>query len=72
MFLSDGGTIPLSAETDYYTVKKWDADLNIDSHSLFGLNPTDFEVVDTGDPMPVTYDCVRTPDDFLFIDGYDW
>jgi hypothetical protein len=29
-------------------------------------------VVEAGTPMQVTYDCVRTPDDFVFIDGYDF
>lgn len=73
MFLSDGGGIPLTAEADYYTTHKWsDADVNIDSHSLFGIKPTDFDVVETGDPMTVTYDCVRTPADFIFIDSYDF
>ena len=32
----------------------------------------DFEVIEAGTPMTVTYDCVRTPDDFVFIDGYDF
>ena len=73
MFLSDGGSIPLTAESDYYDTHKWtDSDVNIDSHSLFGIDPTDFEVIEAGEPMTVTYDCVRTPDDFLFIDGYDF
>jgi len=72
MFLSDGGKIPLSAEIDRYTVKKWDTDLGIDSHSLFGINPTNFDVVDTGDPRTVTFNCVRTPDDFIWIDGFDY
>jgi serine/threonine-protein kinase len=73
MFLSDGGGIPLSAEEDYFTTHKWaDADVNLGSHSLFGIRPTDFEVVDTGDPMEVTYDCVRTPDDFVFIDDFQF
>lgn len=73
MFLSDGGGIPLTAEADAFTTHKWsDADIDIDSHSLYGIRPTDFEVVEAGDPMTVTYDCVRTPDDFIFIDGYDY
>jgi serine/threonine-protein kinase len=73
MFLSDGGGVPVSAESDHYTTHKWnDVDMNMDSHSLFNINPTDFEVIEAGDPMTVTYDCVRTPDDFLFIDGYDF
>lgn len=79
MFLSDGGGIPLTAESDYYTTHKWtDADMNIDSHSLFGIKPTNFDVIETGDPLSVadsggnTYDCVRTPNDFIYIDGYDF
>jgi hypothetical protein len=73
MFLSDGGGVPLSAEDDYFTTHKWDdSDMSIDSHALFGIRPTDFEVIEAGDPMTVTFDCVRTPDDFLFIDGYDF
>jgi serine/threonine-protein kinase len=72
MFLSDGGGVPLSAELDDFTTHKWDADLSMDSHSLFGIRPTDFEVVEAGDPMTVTYDCVRTPDDFVFIDHFEF
>jgi len=71
MFLADGGNIPLTAEADAFTTHKWSA-IGIDSHSLFGIRPTDFEVVEAGDPMPVTYDCVRTPDDFIYIDGFDY
>ena len=73
MFLSDGGGIPLTAETDYFTSHKWDdADMNIDSHSLFGINPTDFEVVEEGDPISNSGDCKLTTADFIFIDGYDF
>ena len=78
MFLSDGGTIPLTAESDYYTQHKWsDADVDIDSHSLFGVNPSNFEVVEAGDPLsndgpPNNGDCTLTPADFIFIDGYDF
>ena len=72
MFLSDGGGIPLTAEADDFNDHKWDADLNMDTHSLFGIRPTDFEVIEAGEPMTVTYDCVRTPEDFVFIDGYDF
>jgi hypothetical protein len=65
--------VPLSAEADDFTTHKWDdADVGIDSHSLFGIRPTDFEVIEAGDPMQVTYDCVRTPEDFLFIDGFQY
>jgi hypothetical protein len=73
MFLSDGGGIPLTAESDAFNTHKWaDADIAIDSHSLFGIRPTDFEVIEAGDPMTVTYDCVRTPEDFLFIDEFQY
>ncbi len=73
MFLSDGGRIPLTAEADYYTTHKWDdTDMNIDSHSLYGINPTDFDVVDDGDPISNNGDCTLTPADFIFIDGYDY
>jgi len=73
MFLSDGGGVPVSAEADFFTTHKWaDVDVSVDSHSLFGIRPTDFEVIEAGDPMTVTYDCVRTPDDFLFIDGFQY
>jgi len=72
MFLSDGGGIPLTGESDHYNMRKWDTDLNMDTHSLFGIRPTDFDVIETGDPMQVTYNCVRTPDDFIFIDGNDY
>jgi hypothetical protein len=72
MFLSDGGKVPLSGEMDHYTVKKWDSDLGMDSHSLWGINPTDFEVVETGDLKTTTFACVRTPEDFIFIDGLDY
>lgn len=71
MFLSDGGGVPLTAESDAFTTHQW-SDVAVDSHSLFGIRPTDFEVVEAGDPMTVTYDCVRTPEDFLFIDGFDY
>jgi serine/threonine-protein kinase len=73
MFLSDGGGVPLTAESDRFTTHKWDdADIDVDSHSLYGLRPTDFDVVEAGDPMTVSYDCERTPDDFIYIDGYDF
>jgi hypothetical protein len=60
MFLSDGGNIPLMVQSDQFTMHKW-ADLNLDSHSLFGIAPTDFEIVDMGPTVALTYDCVRNP-----------
>jgi hypothetical protein len=78
MFLSDGGGIPLTAEADDFDTHKWDdADVNVDSHSFFGIRPTDFDVINDGDPIandgpPNNGDCTLTPADFVFIDGYDF
>lgn len=77
MILSDGGTVPLSAEADHYTAHKWaavgmDPDTQGGSHVVFGIKVTDFEVVNTGPTIPLTYDCVPTPADFIFIDGYEY
>jgi serine/threonine-protein kinase len=60
MFLADGGEIALTAESDADTKAKY-ADLDFDSHSLYGLKVTDFEVVDMGTPIHLTYNCVRNP-----------
>lgn len=73
--LADGGNIALTGESDHYTTAQW-ADLGIDEHVFVDGTPsprvTDFEVVETGPRHVVTYDCVRNPEDFLFIDGYDY
>jgi len=76
MFLSDGGNVPLTAEVDTYTTHKWDdAALSIDSHSLYGIQASDFEVVVADAPVTLTYDCVRNPDgpppDEIFRDGFE-
>ncbi len=72
MFLSDGGGIPLTGEADDFNDHKWDTDLGMDTHSLFGIRPTDFEVIEAGDPRSISGDCTRTPEDFLFIDGNEY
>lgn len=75
LVLADGGNIALTGESDRYTSAKW-IDLGIDEHVFVNGTPSprviDFEVVETGLRHIVTYDCVRNPDDFLFIDGYDY
>jgi serine/threonine-protein kinase len=58
MFLSDGGNIALSAQNDLDTKTKY-ADLDFGSHDLYDLKVTDFEVVEMGTPIRLTYDCVR-------------
>ena len=60
MFLSDGGNIALTAQNDADTKAKY-ADLDFDSHSLWSLKVTDFEVVDLGTPIRLTDNCVLNP-----------
>lgn len=73
--LADGGNIALTADNDDYTTAKW-ATLGIDSHTFFSggsttaVDVTDFAIIDTGPTIPLTCDCVRTPDDFIYIDGF--
>lgn len=75
--LADGGNVPLTAESDYYTTHKWSEfgmgpTTQTGGQLLFGVQVTDFEIVYTGAPITLTYDCVPTPPDFIFIDGYDY
>lgn len=58
MFLSDGGNIALTAQSDLDTTAKY-ADVGFGPHDLQALKVTDFEVVDGGKPIQLTYDCVR-------------
>lgn len=60
MILSDGGNIALTFGDDRLATAKW-ATLGIDSHSFFGVSVSDFEVVDLGPEIALTYDCVRAP-----------
>lgn len=59
MYLSDQGNIALSAQNDVDTVTKY-ADVGFDSHSLFPIQVSDFEVVEMPPPISLTYDCVRS------------
>jgi serine/threonine-protein kinase len=58
MVLADGGNIALTAQSDRLTTSKWDGLLG--AQDLAAIQPTDFEVIDTGAPAELTYDCVRT------------
>lgn len=60
MFLSDQGKIALSAQQDIDTKAKY-ADVDFGSHDLQALKVTDFEVVQMGTPVRLTFDCVRNP-----------
>ncbi len=57
MFLADGGNIALTAQSDHDTTAKWDGLLG--SRDLEDIRPADFEVVELGDTIPLTYDCER-------------
>ncbi len=60
MALADGGNIALTFESDRFASTSWEA-VGLDSRSLDVITPNDFEVIDTGPPIELTYDCVRTP-----------
>lgn len=58
MALADGGNIALTVQSDRFTAAKWNNVLG--SYDLSALQPTDFEVIDTGTPTTLTYDCNRS------------
>ncbi len=58
MALADGGNIALTAQSDRFTPAKW-AGL-LETRDLDAIQPSDFDVLDTGPLIPLTYDCVRT------------
>lgn len=59
MILADGGNIALTARNDRFTEHSW-AEVGIeDSYPVANLKVEDFEVVDTGPIIDLTYDCVR-------------
>ena len=58
MYLSDGGEIALTFADDRGASATW-AELGIDAQSFSGVGVDDFEVVDHGDEVALTYDCVR-------------
>lgn len=60
MYHADGGTIALTAQSDRHTAHSW-AEVGLEPRDLDAIDVTDFEVIDHGDPVPVTYDCTRTP-----------
>jgi serine/threonine-protein kinase len=58
MFLADGGNLALTGQSDADTTAKY-ADVGFETNDLQVLKVTDFEVVDGGNPIPLTDDCVR-------------
>ena len=59
MFLADGGQITLTAQSDRFTTSKWPGLL--DTRDLASLRPADFEMVEAGERIPLTLDCIRNP-----------
>lgn len=57
MFHADGGNIALTAQSDRHTAAKWNGLLG--PRDLAALDVEDFEVIDHGPPIPLTFDCVR-------------
>jgi serine/threonine-protein kinase len=60
MFLADGGSVTLTAQSDRFTTAKWSGLLA--SRDLEAIQVSDFEMVDGGTRIPYTGDCVREPD----------
>jgi hypothetical protein len=60
MILSDGGNIALTFADDRLSTNKWAA-LGIDTFSFTSVAVNDFEVVDLGAEIPLTFNCVRNP-----------
>ena len=61
MILSDGGNIALTAADDRFTTAKWSNVLPSGSTGLAAIHVTDFEMIDAGNRIALTYDCVRNP-----------
>ncbi len=57
MYHADGGNIALTAQSDRWTAAKWDGLLG--PRDLSSLQVEDFEVIDHGAPIDLTFDCVR-------------
>lgn len=57
-FVADGGRVPLTAQNDRDTKTKW-ADIGLGENTLKRLSLGDFEVMPTGAPRRLTYDCRR-------------
>jgi len=60
LILSDGGNIALTFASDRTTTAKWST-LGITPQIFNNIGVNNFEVVDLGAEIPLTYDCVRAP-----------
>ncbi|MFT4625687.1 MAG: hypothetical protein ACI8PZ_004358 [Myxococcota bacterium] len=60
MFLADGGNVALMGRSDRRSTARWDDLFEEDgTHALVGIEPQDFEVVQLGEAVELTFDCVR-------------
>jgi hypothetical protein len=60
MILSDGGNIALTFADDRLSAAKWSS-LGVNSGTFATIAVGDFEVVDLGADIPLTFNCVRAP-----------
>ncbi len=60
MYQADGGQIALTAQSDRFTQAKWEQ-VGLAPRVLSRLTVDDFEVIDHGSPIEVTFDCARVP-----------
>lgn len=58
MILADGGRVPLTAADDRFTEHKWE-EVGVGPDSVGGIRVTDMEVVEMGEPIEATGECVR-------------
>ena len=58
IYMADGGNIALTAQADVVSCATW-ADVDLEPGDLSELLATDFEVIDRGPTMDVTYECTR-------------
>lgn len=57
MYHADGGNIALTAQSDRHTTAKWNGLLR--ATDLQALKVEDFDAIDHGPVIPLTYDCER-------------
>ncbi len=60
MILSDGGNVALTFADDRLSAGKW-ATLGVTASTFDPVQVSDFEVVDLGAEIPLTFNCVRAP-----------
>jgi len=60
IILSDGGNTALTAEDDERTTARWST-VGLGARDLQTIQPNDFEMVDGGARIPLTFNCTRTP-----------